>query len=436
MNHDILISNCTILPLAPDSGLPDLLTNGYVSIKKGRIAALGPMADLFDAGTVETVIDGRGQLVMPGLVNSHTHAPMILFRGIADDLPLMTWLQEHIFPAEAKSVNPEMVYCCAKLAAAEMVLSGTTTVADGYFLEDNVAEALIEAGIRSVVAQGVIDFPAPGVPDPGLNIMAAEEFIERWQGINRLLTPAVFCHSPYTCGPQTLARAKEMARRRNSKLFVHLAETRAEVGQIREKYGTTPVRYLERIGLLDPDTICVHCVWVDEEEREILARTGAGVVTCPQSNMKLGSGIAPLKEMLAAGIPTGLGTDGCASNNRLDMFYEMDMCARVHMVKDRDPSALPAATALQLATFGGAGVLGLENVGSILPGKEADLILLNLNQPHLQPFHHTELLVYAASGGDVTTVIIGGRPVMLNRKILTLDVDGLMTRVRKLAEKL
>jgi 5-methylthioadenosine/S-adenosylhomocysteine deaminase len=376
MRFDILITNCSILPLAP--GLPELIRHGYVAVKDGRVASLGTMADLGCEYAADTIIDGSGQLVMPGLVNTHTHAPMTLFRGMADDLPLMAWLHEHIFPAEAKSVNPEMVYWCAKLAAAEMILSGTTTVADGYFLE-------------------IIDFPAPGVPDPAQNIAAAAEFIERWQGKNGLLTPAVFCHV---------------------KLFVHLAETKAEVEEVRAQHGTTPVRYLESLGLLDKDTICIHCVWLEHEEIEILARTGTQVSTCPQSNMKLGSGIAPLKEMLDAGISVGLGTDGCASNNRLDMFFEMDLCAKLHKVKDHDPTALPAAIVMTMATLGGAGVLGLEqDIGSLVPGKEADLILLDIKQPHLQPFYNPGLLVYGACGADVTTAII-------------------MVEVRKMAESL
>jgi 5-methylthioadenosine/S-adenosylhomocysteine deaminase len=318
-----------------------------------------------------------------------------------------------------------------------MILSGTTTVADGYFLEDNAAQAFSDCGMRAVAAQGVIDFPAPGVPDPGLNVTAAAEFIERWQGKSSLITPAVFCHSPYTCSPETLKRAKELTRRTKTKLFVHLAETRNEVEQIQVQQGTTPVRYLEGLGLLDMDTVCVHCVWLEPEEIEILARSGAKVSTCPQSNMKLGSGIAPLKEMLDARIPVGLGTDGPASNNTLDMFSEMDMCAKLHKVKDLDPTVLPAAAVMKMATIGGAGVLGLEKeIGTLEPGKKADIILIDCRKPHMQPFYNPGLLVYAANGGDVTTAIIDGKIVMLNRKILTFDVDETMIAVRKMAESL
>jgi 5-methylthioadenosine/S-adenosylhomocysteine deaminase len=435
MDFDLLIINGTIFSMAP--GMPQIIQPGFLGIRGEEIAALGLMSDLADAGGARRIIDGSGHLVMPGLVNTHTHASMTLFRGLADDLPLMTWLHEHIFPAEAKSVNPEMVYWCSRLAAAEMILSGTTTVADGYFLEDHAAEALIEAGMRSVAAQGVIDFPSPGVPDPAQNVAAAEQFVECWQSRNPLLVPAVFCHSPYTCSADTLKRAKEMTRRKNVQFFVHLAETKTEVEQVREQQGVTPVRYLESLGILDRDTVCVHCVWVDEEEIEILARTGAKVSTCPQSNMKLASGIAPLKEMLAAGIPVGLGTDGGASNNRLDLFFEMDICAKLHKVKNLDPTALPATTVLQMATVGGAHVLGLQDrIGSLLPGKKADIILLNLRRPNLQPFYHPDLLVYAASGADVSTVIINGKLVMQDRKILTFDVEETMAEVRRLAERL
>ena len=435
MDFDLLIINGTIFSMTP--GMPEMIQPGFLGIRDEEIAAFGPMTDLAEAGGAHLIIDGSGHLVMPGLVNTHTHAPMTLFRGLADDLPLMTWLHDHIFPAEAKSVNPEMVYWCSKLAAAEMILSGTTTVADGYFLEGHAAEAFIEAGIRSVAAQGVIDFPAPGVPDPALNVAAAEEFVECWQSRNSLLVPAVFCHSPYTCSADTLKRAKAMARRNNVQCFVHLAETKSEVEQIRAQQGLTPVRYLESLGILDGDTVCVHCVWLEEEEIEILARTGAKVSTCPQSNMKLGSGIAPLKEMLAAGIPVGLGTDGPASNNRLDLFFKMDICAKLHKVKNLDPTALPAITVLQMATAGGARVLGLQDrIGSLFPGKKADIIMLNLRQPNLQPFYHPDLLVYAASGADVSTVIINGKLVMQDRKILTFDADETMAMVRKIAENL
>jgi 5-methylthioadenosine/S-adenosylhomocysteine deaminase len=435
MNDEILIINSTLLPLSENES--EIIEKGFISIKDGVIIALGPMSELTPSREAERTIDAAGHLAMPGLINTHTHAAMTLFRGYADDLELMTWLNEYIFPAEAKSVNPEMVYWCSKLAAAEMILAGTTTVADGYFLEDSAAEAFADCGLRSVVAQGVIDFPAPGVPDPAQNVEAAADFIVRWQDRNKLIIPAIFCHSPYTCSPETLKRAKEAARQKNARLFIHLAETKSEVKQILEQHGTTPVRYLDSLGILDKDTICVHCVWLDEGDIEIMAQRGAKVSTCPQSNMKLGSGIAPLEKILAAGISAGLGTDGCASNNTLDLFSEMDVCAKLHKVKDLDPTALPAKTVLEMATIGGATVLGqVDQIGSLSPGKKADVILLDLMQPHLQPFYHPYPLVYAARGADVSTVIIDGKIVMQDRKILTFDADEAMTKVRELAEPL
>jgi len=435
MSNEILIINATLFPLSDNK--PEIIDKGFISIRDENISALGPMADLPASSEAARTIDASGHLAMPGLVNTHTHAAMNLFRGFADDLELMTWLNEYIFPAEAKSVNSEMVYWCSKLSAAEMILAGTTTVADGYFFEDSAAEAFADSGMRSVVAQGVIDFPAPGVPDPAQNVKAAADFIDRWQAQNELIIPAIFCHSPYTCSPDTLKRAKEAARQKNAILFIHLAETKSEIKQIQEQHNTTPVRYLDSLDILDKDTVCVHCVWLDEGDIEILAKSGTKVSTCPQSNMKLGSGIAPLKKILEAGISVGLGTDGCASNNTLDLFSEMDICAKLHKVKDLDPTALPARTVLEMATIAGASVLGLaDRIGSLSPGKKADVILLDLMQPHLQPFYHPYALVYAARGADVSTVIINGKIIMEDRKILTFDADEAMAKVRKLAEPL
>ena len=435
MPDDILITDCTLLPMTGEG--PALVDKGFIAIKDGAISALGPMADLPESTEAERTIAGAGRLAMPGLVNTHTHAPMTLFRGMADDLPLMTWLNEHIFPAEARSVNPEMVYWCSRLAAAEMLLSGTTTVADGYFLEDSVGQALAECGMRAVVAQGIIDFPAPGVPDPSENVAAAAAFIDRWQMKNRMITPALFCHSPYTCSADTLTRAKDVAYEKETLLFVHVAETRTEMEQVRRQHGMTPVRYLDSLGILDPDTVCVHCVWIDAEEIDMLAERGAKVSTCPQSNMKLASGRAPLRSMLTAGIAVGLGTDGCASNNTLDLFTEMYFCAALHNRQHSSPDQMPADIFLRMATMGGAAVLGLENIlGSLAPGKKADLILLDRKGGGLQPYFHEDVLGYGANGADVRDVIINGRLVVEDRRVLSFDVDETMAKVRELAESL
>ena len=430
-NPDLLITNATLLANPADGHLQEA---AYLAVTEGAIVGIGAMADLPASTGPARIIDAAGNLVMPGLVNGHGHGAMTLFRGLADDLPLMTWLTEHIFPAEARLVDAEMVYWCSKLAAAEMIMGGTTTVADAYFHEDAAAQAFCEAGLRAVAAQGIIDFPAPGVPDPARNIAAAADFLSTWQGKNPLLTPALFCHSPYTCSPDTLQRAKELAREAGSLFFIHLAETREEVAQLKERHGCTPVALLHGLGLLDEKTVCVHCIWLEEGDIGLLRESGAKVVTCPESAMKLGAGIAPLGELLAAGVEVGLGTDGCASNNDVDLFQEMASCARLHKVAAHDPTRLPAATLLGMATGKGAGVLGLAGqTGRLAVGLRADCIIVDGRQPHLTPFHNPETLVYAGRGSDVSTVLIDGRVVMENRRILSFDLEETMDEVRHLA---
>ena len=404
---------------------------GFVSLRGKRIERLGSMADYRGRG--DRCIDARGSLVMPGLVNGHNHGAMTLFRGLADDLPLMTWLEEHIFPAESRFVSAEMVYWCTKLAAAEMILSGTTTVADAYFYEDEAARAFADCGMRAVAGHGIVDFPAPGVPDPADNVSVVARFVERWQE-NDLITPGVFAHSPYTCSSETLLGAKELALQKNVPFFIHLAETRHEQELIASKWQGSPTSYLHSLNILDEKTICVHAVWLDSEDVAILAKTGASVISCPESNMKLASGIAPLKELQAAGVAIGLGTDGCASNNDLDLFGEMDMCAKLHKVHHLDATVMGARDVLAMATGGGAQVLGLDDLGSLAAGMLADLIIVDVNKPHLTPFYSIDNLVYGAGRADVKTVVINGRVVMDDRKILTFDVAEAMEKVAEMAK--
>lgn len=433
MTIDILITNGLLLPYP---GSRDMIASGFIAVNDSKIIAVGQMKDL-DITTAGRKIDAGGKLVMPGLVNTHCHAAMTLFRGLADDLELTTWLHKHIFPAEAKHVNPEMVYWCTKLAAAEMILSGTTLVADGYFHEHDAARGFSDAGLRAVAAQGVIDFPAPGVPDPGKNIQTAGNFIDFWQNRDPLITPAVFTHSPYTCCPQTLRNAKKLAKSKNTSLFIHLAETQHEQAMIIEPQADSPAKHLEALGILDDHTICVHSVWLNDNDLDCLQKSGAQVVTCPQSNLKLASGIAPLKNMLNKSIPIGLGTDGCASNNTLDLFREMDVCTKLQKISTLDPVAVPASTILNISTSGGARLLGFEkDLGRLAPGNLADIILIDTNKPHLQPFYNPELLVYSAAGADVETVIINGKIVMENRTLLTMDINKTMKEVRRLAENI
>ncbi len=428
MTCDILITNVKFLPAAGEK----IIENGFIITQGGYIELTGSMSTMPNQVEATKTIDGHEQLVMPGLINGHCHAAMTLFRGLADDLPLMTWLHDHIFPAEAASVNSEMVYCCSQLAAAEMILSGTTTVADGYFLEEAAARAFCSAGLRAVAAQGIIDFPAPGVPDPSLNIEAARRYLNNMP-VNDLLIPALFCHSPSTCSPATLQSAGELAAEYNCRLFIHTSETKGEVLEHQKLYGLRPVEHLNKLGLLSENTVCIHCVWPSSEEITMLADSGCGVITCPESNMKLGAGIAPIPAMLAAGIKTGLGTDGCASNNDLNMWGEMDSLAKIHKAVSLNPAILPAPVVLDMATRGGAAALGL-NLGSLQPGMAADMIIIDLHQPHLTPFYGPDLLVYALNGAEVRHSIIGGKLVMENRNLLNIDIKAVMAAVNRLAE--
>ncbi|MFO7605533.1 MAG: amidohydrolase [Desulfurivibrionaceae bacterium] len=398
---------------------------------------MGSTAELPDRVEAARIIDARGSLVLPGLINCHNHAAMSLFRGLADDLPLMVWLQDHIFRAEARFVSSEMVYWCSKLAAAEMILSGTTTVADGYFFEDDCARSFKEAGLRAVAAQGVIDFPAPGVPDPTDNIDTGARFLEKWRG-DELIAPAIFCHSPYTCSAETIVKAKDLARQADCRFFIHLAETASEVVEFRKLHNLSPAAYLKRLGVLDQGTVLVHCVWLDDDDLRIIKAAGAGVVSCPQSNMKLGAGAAPVDKFDEFDIPVGLGTDSCASNNNLDMFREMSVAAKLAKVNRLDPTLLPAGRVMEMATSGGARVLGLsDRIGELTVGRAADIIIVDLLKPHLTPMYSVDsLLVYAASGSDVSTSIINGRLVMDNRELLSIDLPEVIGKVNKMARRL
>lgn len=418
---DCLIHNGLLLTLEPGA---KPLTGGFVAVKEGKIAVVGQAHGTADLPLARETVDAQGGVVMPGLVNTHCHAPMVWFRGLADDLALQEWLAKFIFPAEAGWLNAERVYWGALLAAAELIRGGVTTVADGYFYESEVRRAFFQAGLRAVVAQGVVDFPAPGVPEPRDNLKVAAEFMDSGQELLEPgLTSTLFCHSAYTCGPETLQRAKDLTRRRGLPFFIHLAETQAEVADIRNRTGLKPVPYLDRLGLLDEHTVAVHAVWLDQEEQDLLAERGVKVSHCPESNLKLAAGVAPVPELLARRVAVGLGTDGAASNNNLDLWGEMSLAARLHKVWREDPTLLPAAQTVDLATRQGAEVLGLgEQIGTLSPGKDADLIVVSLDRPHLtplyDPFSH---LVYAARAADVRHVMVAGRWLMKDRHLLTLD---------------
>ncbi len=429
---DILITGGTLLTM---SGAMEIIDNPVIGIRNGRIVVVEKGDDAPAAKfTARETLSATGCVILPGLVNTHNHLPMACFRGLADDLPLMEWLHDRMFPTEAKYVNRQMVYDGSRLSMAEMILSGTTAFCDGYFYESGVAQAAIDMGMRGVVSQGFLDFATPDHPDPSKNIRIAESFIDKWKDRSPLISPALFCHTPYTCTAETLITLKQVAREGHCLYISHVAETQDETRLIRERYGTTSIRYLYQLGVLDERTICVHAVWVDEEELDMLRDTDAKVSHNPESNMKLAVGVAPVPAMLRKGITVGLGTDGCASNNDLDLFREMGTAARLHKVAMMDPTVLDARTALSMATIGGARVLGMEDrIGSIEPGKCADLIFVNMDKPHLTPLYQVySHLVYAASGADVTTAIINGKLLMKDRKLLHADLEDIMEKVRKI----
>jgi 5-methylthioadenosine/S-adenosylhomocysteine deaminase len=430
---DIIITGGTLLTM---SETMEIIENPVVCIKDGIIVSIQSNANQRNIeGCARESIDAAGCVIMPGLVNTHTHLPMVCFRGMADDLTLMDWLHHHIFPAEARFVNKKMVYDGALLAMAEMILSGTTTFCDGYFYEGKIGQAALQAGMRAVIAQGFIDFPTPDNTDSSKNTAIAERFVASWKNTSPLVTTAFFCHAPYTCSPETLITVKEAARHTGIPWLIHLLENKDEIETIRKRYGRKPVQHLQHLGVLDEQTIAVHCNWVDREDMAIFADLGVKVSHNPESNMKLAAGVAPIPEMLERGIGVGLGTDGSASNNDLDMFREMDTAAKVHKVTTFNPTVMSAQTVLKMATIDGARVLGLEGrIGSIEVGKDADIILVDMNKPHLTPLYNCySQLVYAASGADTKTSIIGGRIVMNNRQLLTIDVDSAMENVRAIA---
>ncbi len=442
-------SNSTPNPTrVPSNSDPDIIIEGgvLISMVDGqspidpvRIWVKGDRVSLIEKADNKSeyhghaeIIDAKNSIIMPGLVNAHSHTAMTLFRGLADDLPLKEWLFEKIFPAESKHLRPETVYWGSLLGCLEMIASGTTSVIDGYFFQDETVRAIHKSGLRGLIAQGVIDFPAPGVPNPEDNLVVAEEFIKRWLGYSDLIKPGMFCHSPLTCSDKTLKRAMGISRGFSLPLQIHLAETSEEVSEIVTRTGDRPVHYLDRLGIMDESLIAAHAIHLSDEEMERLAKRGVKVVHVPESNMKLSSGVARVSEMVRLGLTVGLGTDGCASNNNLDLFQEMDSAAKLGKVSTLDPVNMDAITVLKMVTSWGASLLGLQKeIGTLEVDKKADIIVVDLKSPHLVPLYNPlSAIVYSASGADVKDVIVNGRILLKDRKFLTLDPDEIMERVR------
>ena len=379
---DLLVAGGSVLTLdAADAVIAD----GAVAIGGGRILAVGPRRALERRFRARRTIEAAGHLVLPGLVNAHTHAAMTLLRGVQDDCELLTWLTKYMFPIEARFVSPEFVRSGALLGCWEMIASGTTTFADGYFFEEEVAKAADEAGLRVIAGQGILDAPTPDAKGPAEGLARAERFLSEWTGHARV-TPALAPHACFTVGPDTFGKTRELAERFGAPVLLHLAESPGEVAMVRERYGTTPVRHVAGLGLLDRRLTAAHGVAVDGEEIDLLARAGVGVVHCAESNMKLASGVAPVGRMLSAGIAVGIGTDGPASNNDLDMFGEMGTVARLHKVHALDPTASPARQVLRMATMGSAAALHMEReIGSLEAGKQADVIVVAASGPNALP---------------------------------------------------
>jgi 5-methylthioadenosine/S-adenosylhomocysteine deaminase len=431
---DIVIEGGTLLTMVEGK---DPLPNGRVCISGDMIEEVS-LRETDPVPEANVVIHAEDAIILPGLVNAHGHSPMTIFRGLADDLPLKTWLFDHMFPAEARYLNPDSVYWGCLLACLEMIASGTTTAVDSYFFADEIVRAADKAGIRALVAQGIIDFPAPGVPEPKENLNVGAAFLERWVGFSDLITPALFCHSPVTCSENTLRRASDISHRFGLPMQTHLSETQEEADEIRKKTQVDPAFYLDGLGVLDRNLIVAHAVHVSDEEIDLLARREVKVAHCPESNMKLGSGIAPVAKMLDKGVTVGLGTDGCASNNNLDLLREMDTAAKLAKVAYLDPTLLDAETVVRMATIGGAQLVGLENmIGTIEEGKKADIVIIPTDTPHMTPTYNPySQLVYAASGADVRDVIINGRVVYRDRQFTTLDSHEIFANIGRICREI
>ena len=426
---DILITGGTVVTMAGDN-----IEHGSVAIDDGAIVAVGPSSEIDKKYPGRTTIRARGMAVLPGFVNAHTHVPMTLFRGIADDRELMDWLRNFIFPAEAKNVDREFVKWGTRLAAAEMIRSGTTTFADMYYFESDIARETKAAGLRGVLGETLIDFPAPDNKtwDEGMAYM--RKFVAEWKG-DRLITPAFAPHAPFTVSKEHLQQVRAMATELGVPILIHVSETQDEVRQVKEKQnGLMPAAYLDSIGFLADDVTINHGVWLTPEEIRTVAAKKVGVAHCPESNMMLASGVAPVVEMRLADVDLGIGTDGPAgSNNNLDMMEEAASAARLQKVTKQDPQALSARDVLAMATIGGARALNLEKkIGTLEVGKRADVIVVDLQQAKTQPVYSVEsAIVYAASGNSVVTTICDGRILMRRGEVLTVDEDAAVAKAKE-----
>ena len=428
----LVISNGIVLTV---DGNRRVINPGSVAIDNGRIVAVDTPAAITARYKAAQTIDASGKVVMPGLINTHTHAAMVMFRGLGNDLNLMDWLQKYIFPAEAKTVSPEFVRIGTQLAVLEMIQSGTTTYADMYYFEEEVAKVTKAAGMRGVLGQTVIEFPVPDAKTPADALKRAEAFARQFDH-DELITPSLAPHSVYTLDAKTLTAVSELAKRLMIPIQIHLAETSAEIGLAQDRHKMRPVAILDRLNFWAPTTLAAHGVWINDDEITVLKQRGVGVSNNPESNMKLSSGTAPVMSYRKAGVSVGLGTDGAASNNDLDMFEAMRQAAFQQKLVTMDPTAISAADALEMGTIGGARALGRgQHLGSLEPGKLADVIIVGMSKPRQQPlFDPVSQVVYASRGDDVETTIVNGKILMRDRKVLTLNEASVLNEARTAAD--
>jgi 5-methylthioadenosine/S-adenosylhomocysteine deaminase len=436
---DVLFTNAMVVTMDEEFRL---FQRGAVAVKEHVILAVGDEGDIQTQYTAEEVVDCGGKVLMPGLVNVHTHVPMTLLRGLADDLRLDVWLMGYMMPVEREFVSPEFCRLGTQLACAEMIRGGTTTFADMYYFEDTIAETTVEAGMRAVVGQTVLKFPSPDARSYEEGLQSAETMIKKWKG-HPLIVPAVAPHAPYTCTEDILRECSELARKYDVPLHIHISETAQEVESMRAENGMPVVPFVKKQDVFEAKTIAAHCVHIDDGEIRTLEHHGVGVAHNPSSNMKLASGAAPVSKMLEIGVNVGIGTDGTASNNDLDMFEEVRLATFLAKLATMEPTTLPARTALLMATRMGAMVLGLEKVtGSLEAGKAADLILVDIDVTHNMPrFAHENdtvyaQLIYASKASDVTDVMINGKFVMKERQLLTLNEGQILSESQALAEEI
>ena len=430
---DIIVEARYLLPMTDT----DVISDAAMAVKDGLIVEVGKKEDILSRYEPNNLLGGNNRAVLPGFVNTHTHAAMVYFRGLADDLPLKQWLEEHIWPAESRMLSPEFCRDATELACLEMISSGVTLFNDMYFYEDASAEAIKKAGLRAVLGAGVLDFPTSIAQSTDEYIEKAEQFIKDWIG-DELIMPSISPHAPYTCSPETYKKTIDISERYSIPVHTHLSETAWEVQEIKNRYGKTPIEHLESHGLLTERMIAAHVVWPTDREIEILAERGVSVSHCPESNLKLASGISPVYRMLKKGVHVSFGTDGAASNNDLDVLGEASLASKLQKAVAEDPTVLDAKTTLRMATCLGAKALGLSDItGTLEKGKSADFIVIDLDKPHLMPIYDIfSHIVYSARASDVCAVVVKGRVLMNDYEFKTLDKEEVFGKAKRWAMKI